>query len=775
MLLSQITINGNENINLDVPEANGGSGAGEGEGKGEGDSDIEEGTGVGEGGEGAGEGTGTSEDTGKGEDIGEGGEGTGTGISNITASLQIELIKAEVTSTTINLTMQLNNAKLALGNVVAYLTNVATGNKETPRTIELTNGTFELNYSALVPNTNYALTIVETNLDKEIQYFQKAFITRELGLTLEKTYATDNTLAYRLLFDENTEVTKAHITIYDNNGTNENISPNEYTISASDLDNSFDFPNLKSNTSYSINVDTVWINNTAYTNLYPINRIDTTLKQPPRISGVDVEANAEEVKFTIKLSNITDKDKSIISYTYNIYLADDITVDNLGPQVQYSITKADSDPLVLNLNEIDELKTGVDYRAKIVAQYNDNEMIREVSTDYSGNFLIKSKPNISFELKSATMNKLEGIISLIDANCTVPIKGRSCSNKDNTFTLRYYELSEEETTDNDTLINFDYKKLTSELLLTDLKSNTTYAVKVFGDYYDDDNVLHANVQIGDTFYISTDKSENIYFEVVGDNTSGLNKDGTLNLANVVTFDARLSAPQDSTIMEEISTITLNLYSGRYNTKDKLIGTYTITDRTAIEDLFNNITVTNSLFNDTTRFNVGKINTLEKLIKVTNNSTGTLNGSYTVEVGDVYDSTGKNKITVENNIYTFNLTPSYYLDARIATNPKETYVTVTPITKEQLTEEEVEELSKKVKNLDSLNEQTVVGLTIENSLSDIFVDSAYDYEKAIVNYTICNKTLHDCDDILAKLTDNNLDNDEGALAKIKIFHIKQNST
>ena len=31
----------------------------------------------------------------------------------------------------------------------------------------------------------------------------------------------------------------------------------------------------------------------------------------------------------------------------------------------------------------------------------------------------------------------------------------------------------------------------------------TYAVKVFGNYYDDDNILHSNVQLGDTFYVTT--------------------------------------------------------------------------------------------------------------------------------------------------------------------------------------------------------------------------------------------------------------------------------
>lgn len=755
MLLSQITINGDENINLDVEKetgVGGGSGDGSGNGSGEGGSeegdgigddtiegaDIGEGEGEGEGTGGSGDGTGTGTGDGTGDGTGNGSGGDGTG-NKTTASPQIELIEAIVTSTKIDLSLQLNNANLAKGNIVAYLTNVATGEREYAKNIDLVNGTFKITKESLSPSTEYALTIVETGTANEKQYFQKTFKTKDLGITLEKVYATEDSLAYNIIFDENTEVTRAHITIYDSDGSLAAIPTNEFTISKDDLNNTATFTGLKSNTSYSVNIDTVWINNAAYSNVYTINRIDTTLKKTPKISGISVEPNAEEVKFTINLDKVEDKDNSIISYTYNIYLADDITLENENPEIKYFVTKNDADALVLNLNEIDTLKTGVDYRCKITAQYHDNEMIREVSTDYSGNFLIKSKPNVTFELKSATMNRVEGIITLVDANCTVPINGRSCSSSANNFTLRYYKLKEEETTENDRIISFDPKNLTSELVLSDLASNTTYAVKVFGNYYDDDNVLHANVQIGDTFYVTTDKSDNLHLEIIGDNTSGQNKDGTPNSANVVTFDARLTAPQDSTIKEEVSTITLNLYSGRYNVKEKLIGTYTIADKTSIEDFFSNITITNSLFTDATTNKVGTLNTIEKLIKVTNNSTQTLNGSYTVEVEDVYDSSGINKITVENNVYTFNLTSSYYLDARIATNPKETYITATPITKENLTEEEYKELSKTVKNLDELNNDTVVGLTIENSLSDIFVDSAFTYEKAIVNYTIYNQT------------------------------------
>ena len=775
MLISQLTINNDENISLDVDEdknsgggGGGGSGAGTGNGDGEGEGEGDgsgggSGSGEGEGdgtGSGSGSGSGTGDGTGEGDGTGSGsgggsgsgegeGDGTGsgsgggaggTGIADGTLSVQIELIEAMITSTTIDLSLQLNNASLAKGNLLYYFTNISTGKREgNSQYIDLVNGTFYVSQESLSPSTDYSFTIVETSEEGNRQYFQKTFTTKDLGITLEKIYASQDSLAYKLIFDENADVSQARVSIFDENGKNDTINNNQVIISRDDIKGEVVFEGLKSDTTYAVSVDMVWINNAAYSDVYSINRMDSTLKKTPIISGVTVDANAEEVKFDIGLKNISDPDKAIEKYIYNIYLADDITVDNLEPTPVYSVVKNDSDNLILNLNEINELITGVDYRCKIFAEYNDNEMVREVSTEFSGNFLIKSKPKISFELTSATMNSVDGVLSLIDANCTVPMNGRTCDSRSNNFTLRYYKTSEDEHNLNDTNISFDSKTLTYNMQLSNLESNTTYAVKLFGNYYDDDNALHANVQIGDTFFVKTDKSDNIYFEVIGDNISGQNKDGSENFDNVVTFDARLTAPQDSDVMNEISTITLNLYSGRYNVSDKLIGTYVINDRAKIEDFFNNITISNSLFNDVTGKMLGNLNTLDKMIKVTNNMTKTLNQAYTVEVVDVFDSTGKNMITVENNIYTFNLTPSYYLDSRIESNPKETYITVTPITKDNLTEEEYDNLKKDVKNLDELDNKTVVGVIFENSLSDIFVDSAFTYEKVVVDYTIYNST------------------------------------
>ena len=608
MLLSQLTINNDENISLDVDEdknsgggGGGGSGAGTGNGDGEGEGEGDgsgggSGSGEGEGdgtGSGSGSGTGTGDGTGSGSGGGSGsgegeGDGTGsggsgggaggTGIADGTLSVQIELIEAMITSTTIDLSLQLNNASLAKGNLLYYFTNISTGKREgNSEYIDLVNGTFYISQESLSPSTDYSFTIVETSETGNRQYFQKTFTTKDLGITLEKIYASQDSLAYKLIFDENADVSQARISIFDDNGKNDAIQNNQVIISKDDIKGEFVFEGLKSDTTYAVSVDMVWINNAAYSDVYSINRMDSTLKKTPVISGVTVDTNAEEVKFDIGLTNVSDPDKSIEKYIYNIYLADDVNVDNLNPTPVYSVVKNDSDNLVLNLNEINELNSGVDYRCKIFAEYNDNEMVREVSTEYSANFLIKSKPKISFELKSATMNSVEGVLSLIDANCTVPMNGRICDGRANNFTLRYYKMTEDEHNGNDSVIEFDARTLSYEMKLDKLVSNTTYAVKLFGNYYDDENVLHPNVQIGETFFIKTDKSANVYFEVTGNNESGID-DSNFQEASVVTFDARLTAPQDSNVMEEISTMTLNLYSGRYNAKDKLIGKYVIEEK-----------------------------------------------------------------------------------------------------------------------------------------------------------------------------------------------------
>ncbi len=176
MLMSQLTINGDENINLDAVEKN--------------NNDNNE--------NGSGTGTGTStentNDNNENNDNNDNNEtqdnknsdnqesgGSGGGGASISSSAKIELIEADVTSTSLILSFQLNNASAISGNLIAILKNVNNGNKEYEKEIEVKNGTFRINKNSLSPSTEYTLTITEINKKSEKQYFQKTFKTSDLG------------------------------------------------------------------------------------------------------------------------------------------------------------------------------------------------------------------------------------------------------------------------------------------------------------------------------------------------------------------------------------------------------------------------------------------------------------------------------------------------------------------------------------------------------------------------------------------------------------------
>ena len=742
MLMSQITINGDENIDLDVDKS-GSSGEGGGTGEGTG-TETENGENTGEeitdpsntGEEGGAGGDGSSSDD---DGKSSGGIG-GTGVeSSAISSPQIELIDAVVTTTSLDLSLQLNNAGLAKSDIVYYLKNVSNGNivnDVTTNKISLVNGTFKIIQENLDPSTEYVLTIGELTVADDKQYFQKTFKTKDFGVSLERLYATSSSLSYRVNFESESEVESVQVSMYDNSGSESELV-NICTVAKDSLDHNCVFDKLKSNTNYSVGITNVWIHDVAYSN-YNINRLDSTLKTTPTLQDIKITTNTDEVTFNIKLEKVTDPDQAIINYVYKVYKADDINLENPNPKPVYSVVKSDTSPLLLNLNEIKELKTGVDYRVNIFAQYHDNEMIREVSSGFSSNFLIKSKPNVSFKIDTTTMNSVSGVLSLIDSNCVVPMQNRICSSEKNLFTVRYYRVKDSESNAKEVTFSTFNSSLEYNLALNELASNTTYVMKVYGNYFDDEGVLHSSVQLGDTLYFTTDKSVNLHMEVIGDNTSGVNELGVDDPHTVVTFNAKLAAPTDQMeqIMNEISTITFNLYSGRYNTKEKLIGTYKMTNHNDIEAFFNNMVITNKIFTDVTDFNVGKLDSLQRLIKVTNNVSQSLNSDYTVEIEDVYDAGEVNKIKVEDNVYTFHLTNSYYLDSRIIAGGGK-YIAVTPIKKEQLTEAE----ASKLNGLTDLNKDTVVGLIVENSLSDIYVDSAFTYEKVVVRYSVFNKVTN----------------------------------
>ena len=184
MLMSQLTINGDENIDIETvdnkEDKSKGSGSGEGT---DGNGEDNNGT--------TNDNSETNPETGEqGNETGENGNGGNGGNGKIDATAQIELIEANVTSTNLNASFQLNNASAIKGKLMATLTNVNSNKKELEREIDVRNGTFTLSKESLLPDSEYTLTITEITDKGEKQYFQKTFKTNNLGAFMEYYFAS---------------------------------------------------------------------------------------------------------------------------------------------------------------------------------------------------------------------------------------------------------------------------------------------------------------------------------------------------------------------------------------------------------------------------------------------------------------------------------------------------------------------------------------------------------------------------------------------------------
>ena len=197
MSITAITIDGDENIEI-IPKApdeessnSGGSGSGSGNGTGNGNGN---GTGTGDGtGDGTGGGAGNGGD-------GTGGNGGGT-PGEETKDLVVSLKNAKVGSTSVNVVFDVYNAT-SLDNFMLKVTNLDTG-----RTVDMVAQVVpdaEIIVNLLSPKTKYLFTVI--NEKDGGKYFQKIFETKDFGISLERSYATDSELSYKVAIDDETVI-----------------------------------------------------------------------------------------------------------------------------------------------------------------------------------------------------------------------------------------------------------------------------------------------------------------------------------------------------------------------------------------------------------------------------------------------------------------------------------------------------------------------------------------------------------------------------------------
>jgi len=660
MSITAITIDGNENVEI-IPTVS-----------------VEEkpdGDGLGDNGTGTGGGTGTGDGNGQAGE-GQGGTGqTGRPVEN-EKEILITLKDATIGSTNIGVMFDIANASLD-DTFSLQVVNLNTG-----RTVDMVASVIsdvEIKVNLLTPNTKYLFTVVN-NKDNN-KYFQKIFETAGFGIKLEKAYATSDTLAYKVLIDEGTDITNATLSLYKyNEETKQNeVVTTEYFDSdageivsipkitkISTVDGNIEgeyeviYDGLDSDTIYTAVLDEFSVASSNFKDIYNITLTSMTLKKTPEFTKMEVETNAGAGEFELSVGVVNDPDNAIVKYTYMIYdeFTNELAID--------PVVKNNASPLVVKIGEGDNrLSNDTNYYYKVIIEYFDNEKYIEYITTSDITFMMGNDPYVTVVPNEdiISYDKIGGTIYLTDNSCLVSSPGRERCDAESTAVL---VISEVNSTDGsmkqiyNKSIEFMMQEdvLMYDFVIDGLREGTTYNVVVKA-------VLNNDAK-GKLFTIkSTDESiddietKTLASLMVNWNTEDYPSDsehvvnvGSQFVADVENNEGDLSLEETAS---SIKSVVLRLYEGVYSSglgRPIAEKTYKNTEEFNIKEAFydNMFSVTSDGVFELT------LDALKAL-----NSEGKLLEYYTVAINAYYDDGGTKTIKLTNNIISYEINKFLLLD------------------------------------------------------------------------------------------------------------------
>lgn len=630
LTLSELTINGDENIDIKPSDGN---------------ISKEEENGNGEGGT-PGNGNGNNPGNGNGTT----GEGDGETNTILKKEVSVSLIEATSNINSIKAKFQvIDTAQAIKGNLVLTLVNTTTGDTVYKKILVNTPEEQTVVVSSLASDCNYVMTIIDENNDTGTQYFQKSFRTDSLNLKLKREMVTETSLTYAIDFGIDSDVVATDITLFDT----ENNEIGNYTVAKEDNDK-VTFEGLEANTLYRVVVDNVVIKNVQYDQLYRSETSDFTLKNKPTLGEVVVKTNNDAKTFTLSMNNVTDEDKAIVKYTYQIFKSEDLTEDTMTTATPvYSFSRSSLEDEILKLDEAKNLYGNTDYRFKIVVQYYDNYRYNEIETMLSDSFNVVGKPTVTFEASEIDFNRIAGRVIIDDADCTIPFDGRECNNNVNNFVIRYYggtSVTRNVVED----VTVDSENMTLSFDLIGLQENTVYTFEVFADIdLRNEQGLVSGQYIGG-FNVSTTGIEALMMQ-------NWKKNG-YSFENPISVNTEMvSTTPDNSSIDNLASIKFNLYSGDVSKTIEYatpIASYTVSGNIK-EEFYNKTFAINSStfeYEDKETSEMLKVENLDVLKEL---SGGRLSRYYTIQVTDAYDATHTNEFVIMNNVYVYE-TPSILL-------------------------------------------------------------------------------------------------------------------
>ena len=692
MPITAITINGNENIDIipaDEKKDENDGGGGEGNGNNQG-----------------GENPNTNDNPGGDNGNGEGGEGGNQQEQKevLTANLK----EASVGSTNIDVSFDIVNAGMD-DKFTLKVTNLSSG-----RTVDMfenveTDQAIKVNL--LSPNTKYLFTLINENDGGK--YFQKIFETKDFGISLEKNYATDSSLSYKITVGEDTDITNAKLTLYKfNEETNKNevVKTSYYDVEADEekfiekivnlasIDGNIAgthevlFDSLDSNTIYTAVLDEFSFASSNFKDIYNITSTNLTLKKAPSFGDMTADKDINASGFKLALSDIADPDNAITNYTYLIYENSDRTKTAVAP-----ISKTNASAIEVKIGEGEnQLKNDTNYFYNVVIEYFDNEKYIEYITSDSINFVMGTEPYITVipDNSKISFDSIGATIYLIDNSCLITMPGREKCDGDSTAIVdvsRINTFTGERTSVFTQLVDFTVEdnQVKYDLFLDDLQAGTAYTIDVRAVRNDMPEAERVEIMHTDDSKRSiTTKSLSSFL------AEWTNLESSAN--HVVNVKSKLVGEEGSGTMTPAETaatikkVVLKLYEGNYSDDlqtQQPIGTkvFVNSDEFNIKENFydNGYVITSD---ETFGLDIDMLRAV--------NENGKLSEYYTVTINAYYDDESSS-VRINNSATVYRISPVLLME-----NVDEPSINIRKITKSQ---------NEIVTNL--LNDGTVVGYEV----------------------------------------------------------------
>lgn len=644
MSITSITIDGDENIEI-IPKGNDEE---EDEPSGsEGEGDNQQGT------------PGENQQPGN---EGESGSGEGKPDGEAPEEVVISLKNAKTGSTNIDVVFDVVNAK---EDDVFKLQVVNLSSGRTVDIVAEVLSDVEIKVNLLSPSTKYLFMVV--NEKDNGKYFQKVLETTGFGIKLEKTFATESSLSYKVTIEEGTDITNAKLTLYKfNEETNQNevvtdsyvdsvtgeVVTVEKIVNLSSFKENLEgeheivYEGLESNMIYTAVLDEFSVASSNFKDVYNITLTSMTLKQVPKFSEMTVTKDVGAGSFDLSLGNITDPDNAIVGYTYVIYdkMDDSVAVE--------PIFQNNASPITVKIGtEDNELRNDTNYYYKAIIEYFDNEKYIEYITTDSIIFMMGNDPYITVVPDETRIahDKLGATIYLTDNSCLVSMPGRKkCGGASTTVVevSRINPLTGERTPVFNKLVEFEVTddEIKYDLFVEDLQPGTTYNIEVRA------SLNNSNDALVKTDLLHTNESKRTIttkslstFEVDWKTVKGNDKD-VVNATLQLIGDENSGALSPEETLNAVNKVILKFYEGKNNgdlaTKipigEKVIAKNILIDFKAL--LYDTIYPVGS----ETTFKLTK----EQLKKMSN--TGDLNEYYTISIEAYTES--NYRINLVKNIY-----------------------------------------------------------------------------------------------------------------------------